>query len=68
MRLYNGCPDKELQAVMDARQAAIDELAALGIRATFFPAEGKWKGFKDYRSVSEFHDHPQGILNEVSDA
>lgn len=42
MRCYNGCPDKELQALIDSRQAAKDEAKRLGIQLTWFPVEEKW--------------------------
>lgn len=50
MRCYNGCPDKELQAVLDDNAAAEIELAVFGARATYFPMEERWMVFKDYTS------------------
>ncbi len=54
MRCYDGCPDKELQAVLDAASNAHAELRTKGLRATYFPMEGKWMVFKDVQPVSEF--------------
>lgn len=57
MRCYNGCPDKELQAMLDDKRKARQELVAAGLHATYFPMEGKWMVFdKDYNAVTGFCD------------
>ena len=66
MRLYNGCPDKELQAVMDRDATAHKRAKAAGLGLTYFPAEGQWMAFKDHISVSGFHDSPTAALEGAS--
>ena len=63
MRCYNGCPDKELQALLDDQALATKELAAIGARATYFPMEQKWMVFKDYEAITEFHDTKRQAAN-----
>lgn len=67
MRCYNGCPDDELQAVIDAKRAAFDEAKRLGINITYFPMEGQYMAFRDIEQVSGFHDHPRGALEEAKE-
>lgn len=56
MRCYNGQPDKDLQALLDDLRKAGEELAAVGLRATYFPMEGKWMVFdKNHRPIDGFH-------------
>lgn len=55
MRCYNGCPDKELQALIDDCALAAKQLDAVGARATYFPVEERWMVFRDYLQISEFH-------------
>ncbi len=54
MRCYNGCPDSELQSVLDANEDAKKRLNDLGANATYFPREQMWLVFKDNRPVGEF--------------
>ena len=54
MRCYNGCPDAELQAIIDDVDEAHKELAAAGARATYFPMEGKWRVFVGLKINGEF--------------
>lgn len=63
MRCYNGCPDKELQAVLDDNAAAEIELAVFGARATYFPMEERWMVFKDYKPVTDFHSSKRLAAN-----
>lgn len=56
MRCYNGCPDSELQALIDRDVKAQKDLAKFGARATYFPMEQKWQVFKDHRMVGKFQD------------
>ena len=57
MRCYNGCPDSELQALIDHRKALKDEAKSLGYRLTWYPSEERWGagvaigGDKPYRLV-----------------
>jgi len=55
MRCYNGCPDSELQALLDDAKKAGEELAKKGMRAVYFPAEGAWMVFKNLAPVTDFH-------------
>lgn len=63
MRCYNGCPDSELQAILDDNELASKELAAIGARATYFPMEQKWMVFKDYKAITEFHNTKRQAAN-----
>lgn len=45
MRCYDGCPDKEYQALLDGRALARKRLAAVGLRATYFPLESMYMVF-----------------------
>lgn len=67
MRLYDGHPDKELKAKMDAdaADAAAKKLAAIGARATYFPMEEKWMVFKNYKAVTGFHPTIQSAAAEA---
>jgi hypothetical protein len=53
MRCYNGCPDSALQALLDAKRKAHEELRAVdpGARATYFPVEEEWSVWKDNRQI-----------------
>lgn len=55
-RCYNGCLDKEAQAIVDEsrRQDAI--LKHFGARACHYPMEGKWMVWKDLDAVTGFHN------------
>lgn len=54
MRLYNGCPDSELQAKWDREDAARKRLPP-GYRCTYFPVEGKYLVCDpNYHSVGDF--------------
>jgi len=64
-RIYNGCPDSETQAWLDDKEQAKQKLSDAGFTVSFFPMEQKWMGFKDYRSVSKFHDTIQGVVEEL---
>lgn len=62
MRCYNGCPDSQLKAIWDANDKARADLKAAGLRATYFPLEGKWMvstsiwSGEPFREVTGFHD------------
>lgn len=61
MRLYNGCPDSELQAVWDSRDNARVQLQAVAlahgygsVRCTYFPMEGEYQAWTNaplYRPI-----------------
>ena len=55
MRCYNGCPDKELQALLDESARIDKELAAVGARATYFPMEERWIIFRGNEMLTDFH-------------
>lgn len=42
MRCYNGCPDRELQELLDSREAVKAEARAEGFLLTWFPVEEKY--------------------------
>jgi hypothetical protein len=71
MRCYNGCPDDELQAIIDEREAAHREGRRLGIVITWFPVEERWAASRSidapggYKSLSGFHSHPRQALEEA---
>lgn len=66
MRCYNECPDKELQAVIDDDKAARGELAAMGVRAVYFPSEEMFMGFDaEYRAVTGFCRSARAVLNNL---
>lgn len=66
MRLYNGCPDSELQAKLDDDKLAGNQLAKIGLRATYFPMEQKWMAFDcDSLAVSEFYDTKRQLADAM---
>lgn len=56
MRCYDGCPDSELQALIDAKIKARKEIESLGYTVTYFPMEDKWMAFKNYLPATKFHN------------
>lgn len=68
MRCYNGCPDSQLQAWLDEQKRLHAELAGMGIKATYFPAEERWMGFKQYLPVTEFHTTLAGVVHACRSA
>lgn len=65
MRCYRGAPDKELQARLDSISSARMDAVKNGMTVTFFPAERQYMAFKEYKSVSGFHNHPRQALEEA---
>lgn len=71
MRCYNGCPDTELQAVWDAKadmRKKLDAMAnSLGASAyvTYFPLEGKWLAFSNYKMISGFNFSEEQTYQEA---
>lgn len=63
MRCYNGCPDDELQALLDDAKRAEQELAAAGMRAVYFPSEGAWMVFRDLTAVTGFCGSKRAAAN-----
>lgn len=67
MRCYNGCPDSEYQALLDAEAKAERELAEAmpGARCVYFPSPGYYQVWRDYRPVlgfeREFHSRIAAI-------
>lgn len=57
MRLYNGCPDSELQAIWDAEDRCREQLKSIGCKAVYFPAEGKYIVFDGYDSDGNMIDY-----------
>lgn len=73
MRLYNGCPDDELQAVWDAQDNCKAKLKSIGCKAIYFPVEGKYMVFSGYNEQGYCCDYSQskevtgfGSLHEVT--
>lgn len=60
-KLYNGCPNKELQAHLDTKNKMHESLEFFGCRATYFPLEQGWAVF-----TSESYQITP-ILPELSD-
>lgn len=65
MRCYNGCPDSDLQKILDDATLAHKQLAARGVRATYFPAEAAWMVFKDYKPITGFYSSVRNAANAV---
>lgn len=66
MRCYDGCPDKELQAVIDDNKAAREALAGMGVRAVYFPGEEMFMGFDtEHRAVTGFCRSVRAVLNNL---
>lgn len=63
MRCYNGAPDSELQAFLDDSELASQQLAAVGMRATYFPMEGQWMVFRGLHAVTGFYPTKRGAAN-----
>ena len=67
-KLYNGCPNSELQAVWDSRDAARKRLAeeVPGAFVTYFPLEGKYAACtKDYKPLGEFHSSVEATVEDA---
>lgn len=61
-RCYNGCPDDELQGLIDDQKAAHAEARERGLILTYFPMEAAWLA-AHYLSQIENHlglSHPTG--------
>lgn len=56
MRCYNGAPDSELRALLDAQAKARRELAAHGARPVRYPMEGKWMVWQGLTPLTDFCD------------
>lgn len=65
MRCYDGCPDDELQALIDDEVKASKELARHGMRATYFPMEGKYMVFQGLKPITGFHSSRRSCVREV---
>lgn len=66
MRCYDGCPDSELQAWIDARIDARKRLAAVNPRAhiTYFPYEAMYSVWLDHTQITNDHDDLICAANE----
>jgi hypothetical protein len=56
MRCYNGCPDTQLQSLLDAQSAAHQELKSKGLHATYYPVEQKWLVFRGVKCDWVWHN------------
>lgn len=63
MRCYDGCPDSQLQAKIDADTRVEKSLAKRGMSVTYFPVEQGWMVFKGYHPVTEFHPSLQSAAH-----
>lgn len=66
MRCYDGCPDSELKALMDANAETERKATLAGIRLTYFPVEEMWMAFRGVKIASEFHPTRQGAFMEAA--
>ena len=80
LKLYNGCPNDELQAIWDSRDRARAELRKVDSNAwcTYFPLEGmyscsRWDEDGKFEELTEFHSSVEdacaaaiGYLNDNS--
>lgn len=70
-KLYNGCPNRELQDHLDAQAATRKEAASLGIYLCWFPVEERYAASTSldsglpYRSLGGFHHTLQSALEEA---
>lgn len=72
MKCYNGCPDKELQAILDDQANAQKELSKMDLHATYFPMEKRYMVFTEnfksdfvfHTSIREALDYNKGKINE----
>lgn len=73
MRMYNGCPDRELQEVIDARKAAERRMKSVAMEllsvddsaiCTYFPMEQKYMCLLNYISITGFFDCKIDACNE----
>jgi len=67
MRLYNGCPDSELQAIWDERNRLKKILRALrpGAHCAYFPVEGEYHVHEWGYPISGFRQTQEGALCEA---
>jgi len=56
MRCYWGCPDSELQALIDHRASKTKELTAAhkDARCVYFPMEEKYQVFVNHKMIGSF--------------
>lgn len=68
MRCYNGCPDKQLQAVLDSRKAAEERLKNFDpeCRCVFFPSPGYYQVWKNNKPVCGFDNEYSTVETAVS--
>ncbi len=61
MRLYNGCPDEELQNLLDRKKEAKEKIKQLGtklgldINCVYFPNGEFWQLFEGYKPIGKEH-------------
>lgn len=67
MRLYNGCPDDELAAILKSRADARAEARQLGYRITWFPVEEKYAAARlsDWAEAGPFCHSVEECLTHV---
>jgi hypothetical protein len=65
MRCYDGCPDSQLQALIDRSNEAKRVIETLGASVTYFPMEGQFMAFQHYKPISRFHRSRAGVAEEL---
>lgn len=67
MRLYNGCPDSELAAILKSQSDARAEARALGYCITRFPVEEKYAAARlsDWAEAGPFCNSVEACLVHV---
>jgi hypothetical protein len=67
MRYYNGCPDSELQALLNAQGSLLDAIKKLEPAAccTYFPMEERWQVHKWGEPLSGFYSNKLEALKEA---
>ena len=68
-RVYNGCPDDELQAILSDEASLFNQILAIEPEAfcTYFPIEGKFQVHKWGDPISKFHDTKLDALRNALD-
>lgn len=59
-KLYNGCPNRELQDHLDSIDSAKAYIKSQGLLICYYPLEGKWHmAVKDtYKLIADFFNTP----------
>jgi len=66
-RVYNGALCSDMKKEQDSLSKLERKAAKLGARATYFPMEGKWSVWSDFRRVSDMYSDKGAALVEFLD-